>query len=116
LRGSGESGGGTERQDGSSYEELRHRPPLSGPVFTGFLEQNHAGIAPMTGQFAPRLPQYRHFGKTALGYRGPAVARICDTGQPRPASGFGAEPPNSARPNKPIFRPEPNETKPRPDR
>jgi hypothetical protein len=38
LRGSGESGGGAERQDGSGYEELRHRPPLSGPVFTGFLE------------------------------------------------------------------------------
>jgi hypothetical protein len=63
----------------------------------------------MSGQFAPRLPQYRQSGKTALG-----------DGKARPASsGIGIRR-GTARirtdRTKSIFQPELNETKPLPDR
>jgi hypothetical protein len=64
-RGGSKSCCGAKRQNSSGHEELLHRPPLYVLVrsFPG-AGANYAGTRSVTGQFHPRLPQYRLVGKT----------------------------------------------------
>jgi hypothetical protein len=87
--------------------------PFPGPAFTGFWSDT-TPASPDTGQFLLRLPQYPHFGKTALGSTRASWCPRIDLISPR-LVGRGTRGKQPFGPRN-QFSGQPERTKPRPDR